>query len=72
MTALERVMTVLRHEEPDCVPVCPVLLLQGAAELDMELEEYFSQGDYIAEGQMRLWEKYSQLSLRRTFKWEEN
>jgi uroporphyrinogen decarboxylase len=58
MTALERVTAVLQHEEPDCVPACPILLMQGAAELDMGLEEYFSQGDHIAEGQLRLWEKF--------------
>lgn len=58
LTPFERVAAVLRHEEPDCVPVFPILLMQGAAELGLSLEEYFSRGEYIAEGQLRLLQKY--------------
>lgn len=57
-TSYERVNAVLSRQTPDCVPACPVLLLQGAAELGLSLENYFSRGDQIAEGQLRLWEKY--------------
>ncbi len=58
MTSLERVVAVLRHEQPDCVPVFPVLLQQGAAELGLSLEEYFSRGENIAEGQLRLLRRF--------------
>jgi len=58
MTPYERVMAVVRGETPDCVPVFAELLLQGAAELDLGLEEYFSRGEYVAEGQLRLFDKF--------------
>lgn len=58
MNALERVTTVLGGGVPDRVPVLPVLLLQGAAELDLSLPDYFSRGAHWAEGQLRLWERY--------------
>jgi len=58
MSSFERVAAALRHELPDCVPVCPVMLLQGAAELGLSLETYFSQGDHLAAGQLRLLEKF--------------
>ncbi len=57
-TSYERVNAVLSHQTPDCVPACPILLLQGAAELGLSLEDYFSRADQIAEGQLRLWEKF--------------
>lgn len=58
MNSFERVVAVLNHELPDCVPAGPVLLMQGAAELGLSLEEYFSRGENLAEGQLRLWEKF--------------
>jgi uroporphyrinogen decarboxylase len=58
MNSYERVTAVLSHHLPDCVPAAPVLLLQGAAELGMELPDYFSRGEHLAEGQMRLWHKF--------------
>lgn len=57
-TSLERVAAVLNHQEPDCVPVCPVMLMQGAVELGLDLETYFSRGDYLVEGQLRLITKF--------------
>ncbi len=57
-TSLERLMTTLSHKEADRIPVFPVLLQQGAKELGVELEQYFTNGEMIAEGQTRLLEKY--------------
>ncbi len=58
MIPFERVTAVLRHQLPDRVPVFPVLLQQGAAELDVDLEAYFTQGECLAEGQLRLLDKF--------------
>ncbi len=58
MTSLERVLAVLSHQVPDRVPVCPVLLMQGAAEVGLELKEYFANGEHLARGQLALLEKY--------------
>jgi uroporphyrinogen decarboxylase len=57
-TPLERVGAVLQHKLPDCVPVFPVLLMQGAEEMGLDLQTYFSRGDYLAEGQLRLLDKF--------------
>lgn len=58
MNAFERVVTVLQGGIPDCVPVFPVLLQQGAAELNVSLPEYFRYGENWAHGQLRLWQRY--------------
>jgi len=58
MTSLERVLKTLRHEEPDRVPVFLLLTMHGAKELGMSIEEYFSRGEHVAEGQRRLQRKY--------------
>lgn len=58
MSPYDRVMAVLQHQTPDCVPAFPILLMHGAAELGLDLETYFSKGEHYAEGQLRLLEKY--------------
>jgi uroporphyrinogen decarboxylase len=58
MTSLERVLKTLGHEEPDRVPVFLLLTLHGAKELGMSIEDYFSCGENVAEGQLRLQRKY--------------
>lgn len=58
MTSLERVLTTLSHQEPDRVPVFLLLTMHGAKELGMGIQEYFSRGEYVAEGQLRLRAKY--------------
>ncbi len=57
-TSLDRVGAILHHHEADRPPVFPILLLQGAAELGLDLQDYFSRGENIAEGQLRLLQKY--------------
>ncbi len=58
MTSLERVLTTLGHREPDRVPLFLLVTMHGAKELGLSLDEYFSRGEYVAEGQLRLREKY--------------
>ena len=58
MTSLERVLTTLGHTEPDRVPLFLLVTMHGAKELGMGLREYFSRGENVAEGQLRLREKY--------------
>jgi len=58
MTSLERVLTTLGHTEPDRVPLFLLVTMHGAKELGMGLQEYFSRGENVAEGQLRLREKY--------------
>ncbi|MCP4427584.1 MAG: hypothetical protein GY803_24120 [Chloroflexi bacterium] len=58
MTSLERVLATMTHKKPDRVPVFPILLMQGAAELGMGLEQYFSRGVNWAEGQLKLRDKF--------------
>ncbi|SEH05357.1 uroporphyrinogen decarboxylase family protein [Candidatus Venteria ishoeyi] len=58
MTSLERVLTTLGHKEPDRVPLFLLLTMHGAKELGMTIQEYFSRGEYVAEGQLRLRAKY--------------
>ena len=58
VTSLDRVLATLGHNEPDRVPLFLTLTMHGALELGMGLREYFSRGENVAEGQMRLREKY--------------
>ncbi len=58
MTSLERVLTTLGHKEPDRVPLFLLLTMHGAKELGMTIQEYFSRGEHVAEGQLRMLAKY--------------
>jgi uroporphyrinogen decarboxylase len=58
MTSLDRVLTTLRHVEPDRVPIFLMLTMHGAREVGMDLAAYFNDADSIAEGQLRLREKF--------------
>ena len=58
MTSLERVLKTLGHKEPDRVPLFLLVTMHGAKELGLGLQEYFSRGEHVAEGQLRLREKY--------------
>lgn len=58
MTSLERVLTTLGHNEPDRVPLFLLLTMHGAKELGMTIKEYFSKGENVAEGQLRMRKKY--------------
>ncbi len=58
MTAKERFGAVLTGQIPDRVPILCNLLEQGAAELGLTIREYYSSGENVAEGQLRLQDKY--------------
>ena len=58
MSSLQRVLTTLGHQEPDRVPFFLLLTMHGAKELGMSIKDYFSSAENVAEGQLRLREKY--------------
>jgi len=58
MTGMERLQAVMAGRLPDRVPVLCNLLDQGARELGMGIREYYSRGENVAEGQLRMREKY--------------
>ncbi|NJD06319.1 MAG: methylcobamide--CoM methyltransferase MtbA [Methylococcaceae bacterium] len=58
MTPMQRVLTAMGHEEPDRVPVFILTTLHGAKELGLSIRDYFSRAEHIAEGQLRLQQKY--------------
>ena len=58
MTSLERVLTTLGHQEADRAPFFLLLTMHGAKELELSIQEYFSIPEAVAEGQIRLREKF--------------
>lgn len=58
MTPMQRVLTALSHNEPDRVPMFLLLSLHGAKELGLSIKDYFSTGENVAEGQIRLQKKF--------------
>ncbi|MDG6244479.1 MAG: uroporphyrinogen decarboxylase family protein [Methanolobus sp.] len=58
MTPMERVLTSLDHEEPDRVPFFLLLTTQGAKELNIPVNDYFSKPDTVASTQIRMQQKY--------------
>lgn len=58
MTSMERTLTALSHKEPDRVPLFLLTTMHGARELGLTIKEYFSKGEQVAEGQLRMQKKY--------------
>lgn len=58
MTAMQRLAAAMSGSAADRIPVFCNLLDQGAAELGMPLQEYYTRGEHVAEGQLRLRSKY--------------
>jgi uroporphyrinogen decarboxylase len=58
ITGMERLAAAAQGETSDRIPVFCNLLDQGAKELGMPLKEYYSNGGHVAEGQLRMREKY--------------
>jgi uroporphyrinogen-III decarboxylase len=58
MNGIERLAAVATGEEYDRIPVFCNLLDQGAKELGMPIKDYYSKGEYVAEGQLKMREKY--------------
>lgn len=58
ITGVDRLISAINGEKSDRIPVFCNLLDQGAIELGLSLEEYYSKGEYVAEGQLKMREKY--------------
>jgi len=58
ITGMDRLMAAVTGEKCDRIPVFLNLFDQGAKELGMSLEEYYSKGAHVAEGQLKLRDKY--------------
>lgn len=58
ITALQRLIEASRGIPPDRIPVFCNMLDQGARELGLSIREYYTKGEYVAEGQLRMREKY--------------
>ena len=58
MNSMQRTLTALGQKEPDQVPLFLLTTMHGARELNLTIEDYFSSADYVAEGEMRLRQKY--------------
>jgi uroporphyrinogen-III decarboxylase len=58
ITGMDRLLAAIKGEVSDRIPVFCNLLDQGAGELGLPLEEYYSNGEHVAEGQLRMREKY--------------
>ena len=57
-TGMDRLAAAIKGERSDRIPVFCNLLDQGARELGMSSQEYFSKGEHVAEAQLRMREKY--------------
>lgn len=58
MTGMERLNAAINGTLADRVPVFCNLLDQGAKELGLSLEDYYSSGEHVAEAQLRMRAKY--------------
>ncbi|GAB4260274.1 MAG: hypothetical protein Kow0065_10510 [Methylomicrobium sp.] len=58
ITGMDRLVAAMRGEILDRIPVFCNLLDQGAREMGMSIEEYFSKGEYVAEGQLKMLQKF--------------
>ncbi|MBF0556617.1 MAG: uroporphyrinogen decarboxylase family protein [Nitrospirae bacterium] len=58
MTPMERLYAAATGAPSDRIPVFCHLIDQGAAELGMSLQEYYSNGEHVAEGQLIMQRKY--------------
>ena len=58
ITGTDRLTAALTGKVIDRIPVFCNLLDQGAKELGISLQEYYSNGEYVAEAQLKMREKY--------------
>jgi len=63
ITGMERLAAAANGTPSDRIPLFCNLLDQGAKELGMSLQEYYAKGEYVAEGQLRMREKYGHDNL---------
>lgn len=58
ITGMDRLVAAVKGEECDRIPVFCNIFDQGAKELGMPINEYYSKGEHVAEGQILLQKKY--------------
>lgn len=58
ITGMDRLVAAVNGERSDRVPVFCNIFDQGAKELGISIEEYYSKGEYVAEGQLKMRAKY--------------
>jgi uroporphyrinogen decarboxylase len=58
ITSMDRLVAAANGKILDHIPVFCNLLDQGACELDLSIEEYFSKGENVAEAQLRMLKKF--------------
>lgn len=57
-TGMERLIAAIKGEQADRIPVFCNLIDQGAKELGLSPQEYYSKGEHVAEAQLRMQAKY--------------
>ncbi|TAN42543.1 MAG: uroporphyrinogen decarboxylase [Nitrospirae bacterium] len=58
ITGMDRLVAAINGGTSDRIPVFCNLIDQGAKELGMPLQEYYSDGEHVAEAQLKMREKY--------------
>lgn len=58
ITSMDRLLAAADGEILDHIPVFCNLLDQGARELGLSIEEYFSKGEHVAQAQLKMLEKF--------------
>jgi len=58
ITGMDRLIAAVNGGKSDRIPVFCNLFDQGSKELGMSMKEYYSKGEYVAEGQLKMREKY--------------
>lgn len=58
ITGMDRLVAAINGEKSDRIPVFCNIFDQGATELGISIKEYYSDGANVAEGQLKLREKY--------------
>ncbi|MDW7669953.1 MAG: uroporphyrinogen decarboxylase family protein [Bacillota bacterium] len=58
MNSFDRVMSSLSFKEPDRVPLCLLLSLYGAKEMNVSVKEYFSNWENVVDMQLKMKKKY--------------
>lgn len=58
ITGMDRLVSAIKGEKSDRIPVFCNLIDQGAKEMGMSPREYYANGDYVAEAQLRMQAKY--------------
>jgi uroporphyrinogen-III decarboxylase len=67
ITGMDRLAAAISGSPCDRIPVFSIMLDQGAREMGMSLRDYYSKGEYVAEGQLRLRARYGYDNLWTTF-----